>query len=175
MLYRFFGVLAGLCLALTTCATAQELPRAVVLYESQRDHLPRSTFDLNLCRLLAHPEASFYATPADRAPLDCDLSHTILAGGGWCWSGIADRSGPHFSEAYMPRITIVPYGEWRIIYANNFLKSFARPDAADLAAAEQALETLPARFLEDIRQPSGRDLFLGNGDAVPLKKRTAQD
>ena len=171
MTYRALGLMAGMLLAATTLVPAQELPRAVALYEQRKAALPRSTFDLNLCRLLAHPEPSFYSTPKDREPMDCDLSHVVLKYGGWCAAGIEDKAGPHFSECYMARITIERVGGWTMVSCNHYSKSFAHPDAEDIAAAEHALETVPPSFVTDIRQPTGRDLFLGNGDATKLTKR----
>jgi len=143
------------------------LPLPVRLYEAHKAQLAGSGFTLNLCRLLAHPEPEFFATPADERPLECDLAQTLLAYDDWCRAGIEARV-PHRSRPYHPRIRIETVAGWRIVYVNHVLKTGALPTQADLDAATAALDVPPGTAQLPVYQPATLDLWLGHPEVMPL-------
>jgi len=93
----------------------------------------------------------------------------ILAFNGWCAAGLLDATGPHFSQALLPRIEIKKYRDGTVIWVQNFLKSDVQATPADEEAAVAFLSgPLPPGF--DVRGgslalfPPAWEVFL------PLKK-----
>lgn len=143
------------------------LPKSIMLYEAQKYRLPRSNFNLSLCRLIerslkqtsagfVNSAEPFWALPADVLTHErgetCNLKHVTLAYGGWCAAGIQDAKGPHFSQSLMPRITVKQYetGE-TVVWVNNYLKSDTVPSKEDEDAAVVYLEGDPLPEWKDIR------------------------
>jgi hypothetical protein len=156
-------VTAGL-LFVSTTAQAQSprldslraagVPENLIAFEAVRHQIPDMQVGgvplggLSVCKLrkrgrtLSQP---FYALPRDVGEETCDLSQVLVAWKGWCDSGVRDATGGvHFSQSFLPSVTIEQYGAWTVVRFNNYLKTGAQPTAEDDAAALAYFQDLPA-------------------------------
>lgn len=186
------GVLAILLLLLGI-AGAQPLPESVLAYERVKSLMPVMQVDgvplqgLSLCKLKARCDAGekqpFLAMPSDmHSPREvrwclgndciphvwgepCDVSHTLLAYGGWCRAGIEHPTNPHLAPSMLPLVTCEQHGDTTVIYLNNITKIHWKPTPEGQAKAVEwlsqpradtkpwgtpGIELLPRQWLNDL-------------------------
>lgn len=169
------GALWSLGVAGEVAAQPATVPQSVRLFEQQKHVLPKSNFNLSLCKLLARGPRNkvFPGLPADVGPETCDLSNVYLAWNGFCDAGVRDKKGGvHFSQSLGPMITIIEYSDGIVIWVNNYLKFDVITTAEDEQAAIEYFSRIHAPdAVHDVRGAT-LQIFPADWDGeIPLKKR----